>query len=118
MISFTAQSKEPKVLAQQFLLHKNFKSFEDSVRYFLKENVPKDCWPEVANIGIAGAIHNNRITLTNYKDWPPIDGDEIAKNLGIAKLNLYNDFEIASYGVLNLENKDLVPLTSATVSKN
>jgi len=32
----------------------------------------------------------------------------MAKNLGIAKITLFNDFEIAAYGVLNLEDDDLV----------
>jgi len=57
---------------------------------------------------MAGVVFNNKNKLTNIKHWPEIDGDAMAKVFKIKKFTLYNDFEIASYGVINLGPEDVI----------
>lgn len=45
-------------------------------------------------------------------------GNELAKASGIPVVNLYNDFEIASYAVLEMSGDDLIPLNDVPVMEN
>lgn len=52
-------------------------------------------WPKVGAIGIAGAIEDNTVTVTNIPHWPKCDGYALARTLGIETLVFINDFEAA-----------------------
>lgn len=45
-------------------------------------------------------------------------GEQLAKELNIPKFRLYNDFEIASYGILNMKEKDLIKINDAKHHEN
>lgn len=51
-------------------------TFEECVRIFL-EDVPKDHYPSVAVIGIAGAVQNNCSSLVNVPQWQTVDGEAL-----------------------------------------
>lgn len=85
---------------------------------FLKET-SKENWPEMAHLGIAGVIQNNKnLNMANRPDWPIIDGDLLSKTLNIKFFKLYNDFEIASYSVLKLHKLKVTQINNATGFEN
>lgn len=63
-------------------------------------------WPKVGVIGIAGAVHNNCVKVTNVPHWPMLDGKSIQQICNIDKFLFINDFAAAAYGVCNMEAKD------------
>ena len=52
-------------------------------------------WPKVAAIGIAGAVENNTVNITNAPHWDLVDGNKTALALGIQSIELINDFSAA-----------------------
>ena len=52
-------------------------------------------WPKVAVIGIAGAVEDNTVEITNARHWGKVHADNTARNLGIGKIQLINDFAAA-----------------------
>ena len=63
---------------------------------------------ESACFGIAGPVVKNTSNVTNL-GWK-LQGDRIAKELKIPKVSLINDFAAVGYGVLGLQDNDLVTL--------
>jgi glucokinase len=63
---------------------------------------------ESACFGIAGPVVNNTSNVTNL-GWK-LQGDRIAQELHIPKVSLINDFASVGYGVLGLQDEDLVTL--------
>jgi len=63
---------------------------------------------ESACFGIAGPVVKNTSHLTNL-GWK-LQGDRISRELNIPKVSLINDFAAVGYGVLGLQDKDLVTL--------
>ncbi len=61
-----------------------------------------------AAFGIAGPVVDNRCRLTNV-NWT-VDGDEIARSLGLSSVGLLNDLAATAYGILRLERSDIVTL--------
>ncbi len=58
-----------------------------------------------AAFGIAGPVVENRCRLTNIS-WV-VDGDEVARSLGLPAVGLLNDLVATAYGLLRLEKKDI-----------
>lgn len=52
-------------------------------------------YPKVAAIGIAGAIENNTVKITNASHWDLVEADKVAVSLGIQSIQLINDFAAA-----------------------
>lgn len=52
-------------------------------------------YPKFAAIGIAGAIENNTVKITNAPHWGTVKADETAKTVGIQDIQLINDFSAA-----------------------
>ena len=50
---------------------------------------------------VAGPVKSNTVKFTNREDWN-IDGNQIARELGIKSVKLINDFLGAGYGLLTL----------------
>lgn len=61
-----------------------------------------------ACFGIAGPVVKNTSNVTNL-GWK-LQGDRIAQELHIPKVSLINDFAAVGYGVLGLQDEDLVTL--------
>lgn len=71
-------------------MNQDHDSFLDVIRSFLKEaNLSKP--PVSACFAVAGPVSNNSVTFTNRANWS-IEGDVLAKQLGIRKVRLINDF--------------------------
>jgi glucokinase len=88
----------------------NFDTFADVLRSFFKEaGVREDHPPITACIAVAGPVSNNAVTMTNRDGWV-ITGDSVTKAFGIREVSLINDFLAIGYGLMALEEKELVVL--------
>ncbi len=66
------------------------------------------CEGLTAAFGAAGPVRDHVCRTTNLP-WV-IDGDAIARDLGLASARVINDFEAAALGVAALDDEDLVPV--------
>ncbi len=89
----------------------NYPDLVPIVELFLKEaavvlgpivNIERACF------GIAGPVVKNTSNVTNL-GWK-LQGDRLAHELEIPKVSLINDFAAVGYGVLGLQDADLVTL--------
>ncbi len=60
--------------------------------------------PESACLGIAGPVQNGRVHATNLP-WT-IDGEDLARSIGVRRLHLLNDLEANAYGIFALAPAD------------
>eukprot|EP00300_Choanocystis_sp_HF-7_P030825 c39788_g1_i1.p1 GENE.c39788_g1_i1~~c39788_g1_i1.p1 ORF type:complete len:888 (+),score=215.31 c39788_g1_i1:301-2664(+) len=65
--------------------------------------------PKVAAFAVAGPVDRNSVAFTNRSAWV-IDGDALAKDLGIQSVRLVNDFVANGYGLLSLKESETVTL--------
>jgi len=96
------------------------KTFTDLYRDFLAAAFKSSSSTEaravrVAAIAVAGPVADNRVEFTNNA-WS-IDGDALAKEMGIEQVVLMNDFVASGYGILTLDlsakSKDVKLLQAA-----
>ena len=80
---------------------KEDKTFFDIYKEFLAEANHGASKVSVASIAVAGPVENNAVDFTN-NNWR-IDGDGLAKQTGIGKVVLMNDFVANGYGLLTLD---------------
>lgn len=83
------------------------------MRQFLNGEIGVD----VAVIGIAGPTSGNTCTMTNSGWDTSTSGEEVQAQLGIRRVLFLNDFEAAGYGVLEVNDSDLVSLTPGVTPK-
>ena len=87
----------------------------EMVQDFLRQNKEKIT---AACFGIAGPVVNNKVHITNLP-WA-VDGEAMAKFLGIDRVRLLNDLEATGYGIEVMTPKDIetihagVPLPEGT----
>jgi len=84
-----------------------FKSLEDIIANFLNRHC-RDTKPTVAVLAVAGIVTNNCCRYTNL-DWV-VDGGQIAKDLGIGRVEVINDFVAQGYGTLTLNDEEVEKL--------
>ncbi|MFN7941857.1 MAG: glucokinase [Thermoanaerobaculia bacterium] len=63
---------------------------------------------EAACVGVAGPVEENRCRATNLP-WV-VDGDELARRLGLARVRLLNDLEAVAHGIAVLGPEDWLEL--------
>lgn len=85
-------------------------SFDEVVAQFLKEEKVAASPPQAAALAVAGAVVDNRCSMTNIS-WI-LDGPGLQQHYGI-RVKLLNDFEAVGYGIPVLEEGDLVPINLA-----
>jgi len=79
------------------------------MRLFLDTHCQGTKRPRVAVLAVAGIVTGNQCRFTNL-DWT-VDGNELAQNLGIERVEVINDFVAQGYGTLTLGDEDLVELS-------
>ena len=84
----------------------DYPGLEAAVRAFLGADEV-----ERAAFGVAGPVVDNTCTATNLP-WR-IDGDAMAKRMGLATVRLINDFQAAALGIGELELSDVEVLQDA-----
>jgi glucokinase len=92
-------------LVEKTFLNNKYKSLEELVSIFLKE---QDRLPGHACFGVAGPVHNNSAQLTNHAWF--VDGDTLKQQFGFRSIRLINDMVAASAGVLHLPENALKTL--------
>ncbi len=100
-----------KALHQQRFVSAEFPDLVPMVRQFFdaaKAATGNPPAPEQACFSIAGPVVNNTCHLTNLS-WL-LDGDRLAQDLGIAHVQLINDFVAVGHGTPGLEANDLCTL--------
>jgi len=108
---YTHSRAPGKLVYEKQYLNVEHGSFDDIVRAFLLASGTTEA-PTTACFGVAGPVEANAVDFTN-RNWR-IDGAELEKTLGIAKVRLINDFVAAGYGLLTLdEEKECVTLQGA-----
>lgn len=90
---------------------RDFKGLEGIVAQFLAD-VYRFCQlsaqPRVACLGVAGSIVDNKCHMVNL-GWT-LDSHKLASDLGIERVVLINDFTAVGYGILGLDQGDLLTL--------
>ncbi len=86
----------------------DFASADDAIRHYLREVSAGT--PTVICLAAAGPVVDNKVRITN-NHWT-LDADQIAKEFGIKKLRLMNDFEAAAQSILHLDSGDLTTIGS------
>jgi glucokinase len=80
----------------------DYKGLEEVVTDFLVVTKSK---VRAASFGIAGPVVQNRVHATNFP-WI-VDGDAMARHLGVSRVRLLNDLEAAAFGIGVMEAADL-----------
>jgi glucokinase len=70
--------------------------------------------PSIAVLGVAGPVKDGTAKITNLP-WN-LDERALAKKSGIGRVVLWNDLAIAARGCLELEPKEILPLTASRPS--
>src|SRR5262245_8540490 len=86
---------------------KSFASFLDLLHTFTREVAHGDS-VEAAALGVAGPVASNRASLTNVSI--DIIGEEIASELGTARVRILNDLEALGVGIPILTSDELMTL--------
>eukprot|EP01083_Nonionella_stella_P087921 244800_1 len=100
--------KEAQVATNTFQT-KKFSSLTAVVLEFL-DDVDREHYPKSACFAVAGPKVGTQINLTNV-GWT-VDEIQLSKELQIDHLKLMNDFVGCGYGLLDLSESDLIPLSS------
>ncbi len=116
LVDSTPVTAPREVPAQRILDERRFSSHEFSdlvpmVRRFLDEAADKlgsPPAPEAACFGVAGPVVDDTSKVTNLS-WR-LSGDRLEQELGIARVDLINDFAAIGHGVLGLAAEDLETL--------
>lgn len=69
-----------------------------------------------ACFAVAGPVRDNRINFTNREGWI-LDAEDIRHSFGIQSVMLLNDFVSNGYGLLTLDEEDLVTLQEGSPSE-
>ena len=88
------------------------------VKKYLSD-LPKDKYPKVCVIGMAGPVDDNTIKAVNIKHWVKTDGNRIASEMGFQSFLFINDFTAAGYGISIVKESDCKALgDSGKISLN
>jgi len=104
---------EDKIISRSIEYIRNIGD-KESLKRFIKESV-SDFSPELQPsncvIGFAGAvIDRRRVSLTNWKNHPTIYFEDLV-DCGFPEKStlMVNDMKLAAYGILDLDDKKLIP---------
>lgn len=100
-----------ETLHEQRFVSSDYADLVPMVKAFLSA-AAFETYPQAACFAIAGPVVNNHSQLTNLA-WS-LDGDRIAHELGLKRVELINDFSAVGYGVLGLTPDDLCTLRTGT----
>ena len=110
-----------RVPSGEVVLSRHYRNAENSsflmcCEKFLAEAAPKTGGelPRACCLACAGGIKDNCVTFTNVARGWTIDGNALARQLGIPRVKLINDFEAQGYGLLTLGDSEVIKLNDAT----
>ncbi|MBE9011447.1 glucokinase [Pseudanabaenaceae cyanobacterium LEGE 13415] len=113
-----AETARSSLFEQRYSSHE-FPDLVPMVKTFLKEaqaETGKSFQPVKACFGIAGPVVNNTSKVTNIA-WT-LEADRLSEQLSIPQVSLINDFEAIGYGILALQDSDLLTLQAGKREPN
>ncbi len=113
LVELTEHENTITTLFEASYLSQRYSDLVPIIREFLSTTGQKI--PTIACFAIAGPVINNSCKLTNL-DWF-LDGDRLAKELGMEKVILLNDFAAVSQGILALDESQLLTLQTGKPQK-
>lgn len=99
----------PRIALERRYDSQAFAGLAPIVEAFLSETGVR---AERASFGVAGPVVEDRCVATNLP-WV-VDARQLERTLGLGPTRLLNDFEAVAYGVLHVQEKDLVVLNPGT----
>jgi len=103
---FEIKNKNIKNVFQYQFASKEYQSFDDILLEF--KNKISDVQIKAACIGVAGAVIDQKCKTTNLP-WD-LDAKGLKEQFKTENVRLLNDLEATAYGMLYLEDKDLIDL--------
>lgn len=98
-----------RVVAQMYYKNNEFQSFTEVLCAFTSLPEVAAARIDAACLATAGPVADNRINFTNREGWI-IDGRSIREEFGIPAVQLVNDFIAAGYGLLGLDDSEVITL--------
>lgn len=98
-----------RVVAQMYYKNNEFQSFTEVLCAFTALPEVAAARIDAACLATAGPVADNRINFTNREGWI-IDGRSIREEFGIPAVQLVNDFIAAGYGLLGLDESEVITL--------
>ena len=104
---------DDKIISRSVEYIRNIRD-KDSLKRFIKESISDnttELQPSNCIIGFAGAVIDRRkVSLTNWKNRPTIYFEDLV-DWGFSEKStlMVNDMELAAYGILDMDDKKLIP---------
>jgi len=92
----------PKKLFEKYYISSEWKSFYSIFEDFIKQLPDHISLPEYGCIGVAGPIHNQKVTITNL-GWE-VETKNLSLLSKINNIELVNDFSVLIYGIPFFKN--------------
>lgn len=115
LICYTCDSLVPEVLLYKKYPTQISPSLDHNISLFLEDclfaGLPK---PEYSVLAVAGPVSNNCCEVfSNAKNWPRIDGNEIAIKFGLKWCTILNDFQAVGFAIIKLNEEDVIKVNEA-----
>lgn len=118
IVRITSKKNDPmEVVDQKTLVSFEYESVKDLIDTYLKPFKGSANFPVVAVLGVPAPINNNTlVTIVNIPKWKSVNGDDIAKEIGLKRIVFLNDFQVNGYGIQTemAEGKDFFVLNKGT----
>ena len=102
------EDDEQEIIENKYLISFNFQNVYELLTQFLKPYKGTPNYPRYAVFGVPGPIKNNTVLqFTNVIHWNSINGEELAKTMGIEKIVFLNDFVANGFGIQTKMKKDI-----------
>ena len=110
-----------QLIDNKYLLSFNFKSVHDLLTQYLNPFKGTPNYPRFAVFGVPGPIKNNTVLqFTNVQHWESVNGEELAKLMGIEKVIFLNDFVANGFGIQTkmIEGVDYLIVNNKPIDPN
>jgi glucokinase len=102
------EDDEQELIENKYFLSFNFQNVYELLTQFLKPYKGTPNYPRYAVFGVPGPIKNNTVLqFTNVIHWNSINGEELAKTMGIEKIVFLNDFVANGFGIQTKMKEDV-----------
>lgn len=94
-----------RILHEEAISTRSINDFPDTLQTFLERS---GTGVDLAALGAPGPVEGRRVRGANL-EWT-LDGDEVARRLGLERVTVLNDFAAQAHGIREIRPEDLVPL--------
>ena len=102
------EDDEQELIENKYFLSFNFQNVYELLTQFLKPYKGTPNYPRYSVFGVPGPIKNNTVLqFTNVIHWNSINGEELAKTMGIEKIVFLNDFVANGFGIQTKMKEDV-----------